>query len=55
MKFKLSENSSFETECLFGGCWVLDQDLDWVYCKLTTGQLWLSSRIAKFRRQYIEF
>ena len=53
MKSKPSENSSFETECLFGeAVEVLDQDLDWVYCKLITDNYcgWVKkSRIAKFR------
>ena len=37
MKSEPSENSSLETECLFGETVeVLEERLDWVYCKLTT-------------------
>ena len=54
MKSKPSENSSIETECLFGETVeVLDENLDWVYCKLITDNYygWVKkSRIAKFRK-----
>jgi len=37
MKSKPSGSSSLETECLFGeAVEVLDQNLDWIYCKLIT-------------------
>lgn len=37
MKSKPSENSSLETECLFGETVeVLDDNLDWFYCRLVT-------------------
>ena len=52
MKSSPSENSSLETECLFGeAVEVLDENLDWVYCKLITDNYygWVKkSRIAKF-------
>ena len=37
MKSKPTEISSLETECLFGEkVEIIDEQLDWVYCKLTT-------------------
>ncbi|MDA9806223.1 C40 family peptidase [Alphaproteobacteria bacterium] len=54
MKSTPSENSSLETECLFGeAIEVLDQNLDWVYCRLITDNYygWVKkSGIAKFRK-----
>ncbi len=52
MKSEPSENSCLETECLFGETIeVLDENLNWVYCKLITDNYygWVKkSRIAKF-------
>jgi cell wall-associated NlpC family hydrolase len=52
MKSKPSENSSLETECLFGETVeVLDDKLDWVYCRLVTDNYngWIKkSNIGKF-------
>lgn len=54
MKSKPSENSSIETECLFGETVeVLDENLDWVYCKLITDNYkgWVKkNKIAKFSK-----
>ena len=37
MKSNTTEISSLETECLFGEkVTILDEHLDWVYCKLVT-------------------
>ena len=37
MKSEPSETSTLETECLFGETVeILDESLDWVYCKLNT-------------------
>ena len=54
MKSKPSENSSLETECLFGETVeVLDENLDWVYCKLSTDNYygWLKkSNLGKLKK-----
>ena len=53
MKSKPSETSLLETECLFGETVeVLDEYLDWVYCKLITDNYcgWVKkNNIGKFR------
>lgn len=54
MKANPSETASLETECLFGeSVEVLDDDLDWVYCKLITDNYcgWIKKRdIGKFKK-----
>ena len=54
MKSKPSANSSLETECLFGETIeVLDENLDWVYCKLTTDNYcgWLEKKSLSIFRE----
>ena len=54
MKLEPFVNSPLETECLFGETVeVLDEDLDWVYCKLITDNYhgWVKkNNIAKFKK-----
>ena len=58
MKSHPSDTSSLETECLFGEkVEVLEEYLDWVYCKLDTDNYcgWVKkSGLGKLKAQHTE-